>query len=119
MRRWFTMLLIVCLTFDFSLAANCLMCRDTDGAIYGLSGPVAYRADEPAKSSISVVQKSRTSIDDDCDCRHCQLDCAVTACTELPVLANGPLPGVVPSEPVFHESILVVRLERPKWFPVA
>lgn len=119
MRRWFTVLLLLCLTFDFSLAANCIICRDTDGAVYGLSEPVASRLDLPAKSSTSVVKSSRSNTDDDCDCRHCQLDCAVAAFTELPMLVNGPLSGIVPSEPVFHESVLVARLERPKWLPCA
>ncbi len=119
MRRWFTVLLIVCLTFDFSLAANCIMCRETDGAVYGLSGAVVAQADQPAKTSVAAAKIGRASKDDDCDCRHCQLDCAVTPATELPVLVNGPLPGIVPSEPAFHESVLAFRVERPKWRPVA
>lgn len=118
MRRWLTVLLIVCLTFDFSLAANCIMCRDTNGAVYGLSGQTAARADHDEKVARSADKSHQKNIDDDCDCRHCQLDCALAAFAEVPVLVNGPLPGIVPSDPVFHESVLAVRLERPKWVPL-
>lgn len=50
-----------------------------------------------------------------CECKHCQLDCALAASTELPVLVDGPSPVVLTIEPEFHQSVFAFRLERPKW----
>lgn len=119
MPRWFTVVLIICLSLDFSLAGNCIMCRDTDGAVYGLSGSTTVQAKQQAQSVAIASSSSRSDKDKDCECKHCQLDCAQATHAELPVVANGPQREIVPIERAFSESAPVFRIERPKWFPSA
>ena len=115
MHRWIAILLLFWLPVDFSLAATCVMCRDTEGAVYGMASSEAAKPATPKKLSTSLTEDRRQSKEDDCTCMHCQLDIALVAWPEFAEVAMAPPSVLVPIEPRWRESGVVFLLDRPNW----